>query len=369
MSENSELVGQKIRIFKRGNQWHCTIQHRRTQRRKSLGTTNKKEARRLALEIENELLNGARSSHTPSRECPSIDQVLTAFQRYWEVEELSQKTVSKYSVVADRIAILADELGRDDLLGIDAEFVDRYRHRRRSVDKSAPATISNEVTIIRQIVKLAVTRWKLNENPLAGYRMKEPKPTPQPCWTPSEVEQILVSAKDDEFRLLLTVFADTGARFGEIQWLSWSDVDAESNVLHIRPKDGWKPKTGNIRAIPMSPRVRDSLTQRRPLNKWVFTAPPSSKYPIGDHQISERRSLRKLKRILKQLGLKGHIHTFRHSFVSKALISGIPEAVVREWVGQIDKDILRLYTHIACQQSQSAMRRMFKSEIEKGEQE
>jgi site-specific recombinase XerD len=108
----------------------------------------------------------------------------------------------------------------------------------------------------------------------------------------------------------------------------------------------------------MSPKLRQSLEQLSSNFRWVFTATPSRKYPRGDHQISERRLLQYLKRVLKQLGLSGHLHTFRHSFVSHALISGTPESVVREWVGHLDKDVLKLYTHIASEMSQNAMQRL-----------
>src|SRR5207245_1975003 len=74
--------------------------------------------------------------------------------------------------------------------------------------------------------------------------------------------------------------------------------------------------------------------------------------------VSERRLLSALKRVLLRLGLPGHLHTFRHAFISRALTAGIPEAVVREWVGHVDRDILRLYTHIASATSQAAMRRL-----------
>lgn len=59
-------------------------------------------------------------------------------------------------------------------------------------------------------------------------------------------------------------------------------------------------------------------------------------------------------------GLKGHLHTFRHAFISAALTKGTPEAVVRRWVGHVDPEILNLYTHIADQASQEAMRRLAK---------
>jgi integrase len=79
--------------------------------------------------------------------------------------------------------------------------------------------------------------------------------------------------------------------------------------------------------------------------------------PNADHQFSERRLLQYLKRVLKPLGLKGHLHTFRHTFISHAISSGIPAEVVRGMIGHVDDDILKLYTHIADNRKQSAIER------------
>ena len=68
--------------------------------------------------------------------------------------------------------------------------------------------------------------------------------------------------------------------------------------------------------------------------------------------------------MLKQLGLKGHLHTFRHSFISHALTSGVPEAIVRSWVGHVDHRILKTYTHVADQISQNAMEKVFAADDE-----
>lgn len=96
-----------------------------------------------------------------------------------------------------------------------------------------------------------------------------------------------------------------------------------------------------------------------PHGQWVLTAAPSRKYPRGDHQISERRLLKYLKGMLKPLGLRGHLHTFRHAFISHALTRRmILEAVVRQWVGHVDADIIRQYTHVADQISQQAMKQL-----------
>jgi site-specific recombinase XerD len=66
--------------------------------------------------------------------------------------------------------------------------------------------------------------------------------------------------------------------------------------------------------------------------------------PYG-RQISERRLLQYLKRVLKRLGLRGHLHTFRHSFISFAAFEGVSERVLRRWIGHVDREILDWYFH------------------------
>jgi integrase len=211
--------------------------------------------------------------------------------------------------------------------------------------------------VLRQLVNFALSRGLLATDPLQGLKLKKPKPAPQPCWAPAEVERILAASPEPERSVFLTL-AETGLRIGELQHLTWEDVDLGRNVLHVRPKDGWRPKTGDQRAIPMTARVRSVLERLPRRGRWVFCARPSGKYPRGDHQVSERRLLAALKRVLGAVGLEGHLHTFRHAFISHALTQGIPEAIVRQWVGHVDAEVLKLYTHIADAASQAAMQRL-----------
>ncbi|REJ74406.1 MAG: site-specific integrase [Planctomycetota bacterium] len=198
---------------------------------------------------------------------------------------------------------------------------------------------------------------KISRDPLDGLRIKEPKPTRQPCWTPEEVEQILNASQGTQ-RTAFTLLADTGMRVGEAKWLNWEDIDFKRGVLHIRAKDGWKPKSGDARTVPMSPRIRELLAGLDRRGPWVLRAAPSRKHPRGDGQLSERRLLQSLKRVLKRLGLHGHLHTFRHAFISHALMAGTPEAIVRDWVGHVDDKIIQMYTHVADAESQRAMARL-----------
>lgn len=74
-----------------------------------------------------------------------------------------------------------------------------------------------------------------------------------------------------------------------------------------------------------------------------------------------RHIVGKGKRLLKRLGLPGHLHTFRHSFISFAAQQGVSERVLRAWVGHVDREILDWYFHLADEQSQAAMQRLSRS--------
>ncbi len=88
-----------------------------------------------------------------------------------------------------------------------------------------------------------------------------------------------------------------------------------------------------------------------------FQAAPTRLHLDVGRQVSERRELLTLKRVLKLLKFKGHLHTFRHTFISQAFSAGIPEAVVQCCVGHVASDVLRLYTQIRDEVSKSYVNR------------
>lgn len=265
------------------------------------------------------------------------------------------RTLVKYEKVFERVLDLAARRRARSLLDLNLPFMDAYRHER-VLAGSAAKTVYNEAVVVRQLVNFAVTRSMVTVDPLKGAKLKKPKPTPQPCWTAEEMDAIIAAA-DEPQRSVFLLLADTGMRIGELIFLTWDDVDVERRVLHVRAKEGWKPKTGDQRAVPMSVRVRGMLANLPRRGRWVFTAATSGKHSAA-RQMSPRRLLVSLKRVLQKLGLEGHLHTFRHGFISNALTKGVPEAIVRAWVGHVDPEILKLYTHVMDEASQTAMARL-----------
>ncbi|MCE9560839.1 MAG: site-specific integrase [Planctomycetes bacterium] len=352
-ADGSDRVGEHVRIFQRGNVWYANFQHGGKQHRPSLNTTSKKEARRKALQIEVKLAAG---QWNPAPEAATVPQAVAAYLDFLRAEERSPKTLSKYTKVFERVAELGTERKVKNLLGIDLAFIDAYR-RKRTDDGVAPKTKYTETVIVRQLVLFALSRNMLATDPLRGLKMKKPKPTTQPCWTPEQLTAILANAPVT-VKSAFTLLAETGMRFGELAWLTWEDVDVEANVLRIRPKEGWKPKSGDCRAIPISPVVQEILDALPRRWRWVVTMPPSATHPTSGRQWTERRLLSALKQVLRGLDFPGKLHTFRHAFISNALLKGTAVAVVREWVGHVDQQVIDLYTHVHNNASQTAMQRL-----------
>ncbi|HEV3343514.1 MAG TPA: site-specific integrase [Pirellulales bacterium] len=350
-----EKIGELVSIFQRGKRWYANFQRDGEQVRQSLKTTSKKQARQKAIALEAQLIEGR---YERPVKAPSIESVFHDYVENLKAEGRAKKTLSAVELVQRRVLELGRQRRVPSVDGVDLEFIDAYRNMRTAGEKKpADKTMTTEVVIIRQMVNFALSRNKLQRDPLNGLKIRKAKPRPQPCWTTAEVDRLLAAASGPH-RPSLVLLAATGMRVGELRWLTWDDVDLNLGVIKIRPKDDWKPKSGDQRAIPISAEARAQLSELPQRHRWVVTAAPSRRYPQGNHQISERRLLRYLKRVLKRVGLKGHLHTFRHSFISDALVRGTPEAIVRQWVGHVDHEILKHYTHIHDAASQAAMQRL-----------
>ncbi len=349
-SQSYEVVGDNVSIFKRDAWWQANYQLDGKQRRLALKTRSHREARRRAVALEAELLAGNDPRRKPA---PTVSEATERYVAYLRTEGRRPKTMTKYTGILQRLVSLCTELGARDMSQLTLRVVDEYRARRVAAGR-APKTVYTETVVVRQLVNYALSRGMIAEDPLKGLRLRKPRPTRQPCWTPAEMAKIIMQATGVA-RSCFEILRETGLRVGELVHLTWSDVDFERGFVHVRAKGDWGPKTGDERAVPMSRALQSTLAELPRHGRWVVTMPPTRKYPQLDRPIDDRWLLNQLKRILKKLELPGHVHTFRHSFISHALNGGTPESIVRQWVGHVDPEILKVYTHVADDISRDAM--------------
>ena len=160
-------------------------------------------------------------------------------------------------------------------------------------------------------------------NPIVDESVPEVPPTPQPCFTPEQVEQIIAAARPHE-QPIFTALAYSGLRIGELVALRWQDVILDKGQyghLHIRLGGSNGTTKGKAsRVIPIHPKLREVLDTLPRSHERVFLRPPTARYPDGFHPINDRHLLLRVKKVCLKCGFaewkKFKLHTFRHAFES-----------------------------------------------------
>ena len=347
-------LGERVTGYRRDRWWWAEFYVGGRQKRQSLKTKSKKEARRRAVQLEAELLDGRYRQARPPK---TVAQVIELYKEHLRTEERAASTLKRYDPELDRWQEFLRDNGVVRISDLDLAVVEKYRAMRK--DQVAAATLYHETILIKQLANFAFERDFLQSNPLKKLKLKRPKAAPQPTFALDQVERIV--AAGGVFADLYTLLAFTGLRIGEARWLTWDDVeldvDGKGGFIHVRAKPGeWRPKDGDDRKVPLHPRVAGMLAARPRDHRFVFTARPSKRYPKGGRQISDRHVLASLKGVLKRLKITaGNMHAFRRFFISYCANNGVPPFQVMAWVGHADVSMVLRYYHLDDSESRRAM--------------
>ena len=354
-----ERIGERVSIFLNGRVWYANWQEGPKQQRKSLRTRNHEVARQKARTLEAEL------SGAVPRQTGTVD-IAAAVQAYidWQdSNDRAPKTMLKYRDVLNRFATHCREAGVRPVHAITTQTVDEFGVRRRR-DGMAAKTVYTELTIVRQWLNFAVSRRMLAVSPVSGTKLVKPKPTPRDYWRQDKLDAIVDTAKGP-YKAAYLLMSETGMRVGEVIHLTWDDLtlDGPAPVAHIRAKEvvagakPWRPKNGEERAVPLSPRAVAMLRSLPRRRRWVLDR-MNGTAATANQPANDRHILAYLKTVLARLGLEGTNHKFRHSFCTIAVLAGVDFFTLRRWVGHVDEEALKIYVHIADEQAQMTMRQL-----------
>ncbi len=312
-----------------------------------LGTRSRLEARRMAVEIFTRLREGRpRIVDSTLR----VEELVEAYFQTAKARGLARKTEWKYSTDLDKLKefcrqrriSLAHRFGRETF----------FEYRQWLVEKGyADKTVYGALTLAKQVFKWGFQEGRLREYRLGAARIAKAKAKPQPCFTTEQVELIVANSEGAE-KVAFATLAYAGLRIGELEQLQWVDVQLDRGDLgmfHIRlGGSGGTTKDKDHRFVPISPRIRPLLESLSRTGQLVF---PST---------SERRLLKNLKNICREIGLPSpqqfKLHSFRHHFASMCANHGVAHRKALAWLGHSSSDMLDLYYHLHDADSQAAMR-------------
>jgi len=199
---------------------------------------------------------------------------ITVREFFGQYDEVARDTMKRRSLETYRGITrkhLLPSLGNVKLAEVDRERVQRMYSRKRDAGLS-PARIRRIHGVLSSALNTAV-RWRYIEHNVC--REVTPPRVPAPEIRPfskDEAKRFLSAAATDRYEGLIVLGLTSGARWGELTGLYWSDLDLDRKVMHvqrslIKGKGGYSfdtPKTrGSRRSVALTVRAAQALQRHK----------------------------------------------------------------------------------------------------------
>lgn len=191
------------------------------------------------------------------------------------------------------------------------------RHHQTEQHPGKPVsetTIDRSLEVLRHMLRIAEEEGIIERAPrVVLYR---PDNSRSRALNDEEYRQLLAASTAPHLRRIIVCAYETGMRRGEIQDLIWNKVDLRAGMIRLEGKD---TKTGEGRAVPISPLLRETLEEIRggkiaPIDGRVFTW--KGKAMTEGWKTAFTTACR-------NAGLTGlHFHDLRHTFVTRKVREG-----------------------------------------------
>lgn len=357
--------------------WMCFYTDRNGRRRcKSTHTKDKKQASGMCAKVQS-LEDQARSGYLTQEkarrvienvvgeimaeagapiERKTVREHFESWLKAFESEQ-SEGTFVRYEGITNSFLDFLGSKASNSLPALRPEDIERYRNHLQG--KVAPSTVNTHLKVIRVALEKAVNQGIFDRNP--GRQVDNLKTSDdrheRRAFTVDELKKLLAVCGDD-WRTAVIFGVYTGLRLGDIQSLTWSNIDLQTSELTIQTR-----KTGRIQILPLA----------KPLLSHVETLPAgdnpdASLCPTfqgktvswlsnqffevmasaglvksrGDHQRKKGKSGRGTRRQLSKVSF----HSLRHTATSLLKNAGVSDVVTRDIVGHESEAVSRNYTHI-----------------------
>lgn len=346
-------VGARVSISPRGKKglWCAEFSLDGKHKRVALKTPNKKVALERATDLEHRLDLGNYASAPPP---VALRDVTEAYLKFLKTEGRARRTLTRYRGELEAFAAFVEQQHVTRIHQVKMATLDGYRaHRREDHEQT---TVCHETIVIKQLFKWACKRGLMPANPISGYEVRKPPRKHKDVLTLPQVNMILGGCTARR-RAEIGTLAFTGMRAGELQGLRSDGVDRQSGWILIAGQVEGPTKTGQVRRVPIHPRLQ-KLLQAQPAGTggWFCEAEPSSKYPAGGHPINTKRLCEYFKAVAARVGINGFtLHSLRHFFKTHAINHSVPERAVDLWLGHSDGSVRGLYYHLTDEESKRFM--------------
>lgn len=341
--------GQSGYVVRKGRFWHGRffedVPGQLKRKRRSIplglvGETTKSEARRKLRTLLEQLGINSQEAFIETVGSVRKNRTFKTAAEWWELNKLKLRAPSYVDSRTNYLQVhLTPHFGSMEVSAITEQRVQEFivSLSQRGLKRG---TIESIVGTLKAILGEKVWRdWSLV--------LPKASATEQRCFTEAEMLQIINGA-EGKWRPFFALLAESGLRFSEAAGLHVQDIDAAASTIHVKRSiyRGMEVQTktrAGVRSIQISAEALRLLVQHiASLGRsegLLFTSDTGR--PLSKDNV--RHSLQ---RILARLNIpRVGLHSFRHGRVSMLRRNGVPDDLVKEWVGHSSLRVTNRYTH------------------------
>ena len=249
-------------------------------------------------------------------------------------------------------------------------------------------TINLLRSLLNDMFKKAVGNGYMLVNPCEAVVLPRKVTLEARFLTEQEQEMFLDVAKEYSHYDIFCASLSFGGRIGEVLGLKWSDIDFDNKTIHIQRTLHYakvteeeschffftSPKTeSSNRCIPLLPETEAILKRVRKKqlrNKMLHASQWKNEPPFDDMVFTTQHGVPirygDVNRTIKSVVLKANLqeeelakfekrepfvlkpfslHCFRHTFVTRCKMNGVPYETIQPYVGHSDKETTAYYDH------------------------
>ena len=273
----------------------------------------------------------------------------------WKWFETYVKTNNKPSEIYSKMSALRAHLipyfGEIHLDKITTLRIEQYKAKKIK-EGLANKTVNNHLTVLSSCLRTAEDWVNLKKLPKIKW-LKIP-PYDIDFLSPEESERLLAHSQG-MWREIILMALKTGLRRGELQGLTWLDINLNNKTLTVRHSwsDNIKvlntPKSNKMRHIPLTNDLYEVLLQKKVSFGFVFPDESGQRF-------SGKRLNNEIRKACSKAGIRQiSCHTLRHTFASHLVMKGAPLKAIQELLGHADIQTTMRYAHISPSSLKAAM--------------
>ena len=264
----------------------------------------------------------------------------------------SEKTHLQNLVV---LKCLRPRFGKNRLSDITPEDIESYLMTRLNTGKRVytksglqlrgrlkPATVHQDLRILRRILNVAVKKRRLAVNPCNGVEFPVPLAgtTRKPHYLTASEQVRLEAYAPPHLRNIIVIMVEMGLRpYRELIPMRKQQVDLQNGIVHLPDS-----KTVNgIADMPMTERVREAFASQMKQSGDSDYLFPSQRMGSSKPYITSVREL--WDRTLQRAGLPHFsLYELRHTFATRLSAGGVADHFVTQMLRQGDSQVFKRYS-------------------------